>query len=700
MSDIPAFLRRAAPPAADPSPLMRLWLLRILVPLGAQREFVKQHGFKSDTLAYALGMHNWVEDPALDFDPRAVRRELRELHAQAERRLARSRVSRALRTNISRLSRLVGLSQADCRILEFAVLIHNERLLDDTADWLGLLSSIKVFHALATILDLPAAEVRAALSADGILTRSGLVTVDRSGAAYLRGKLSLLSDNFADHILSSESDPITLLKDTVSPGAPARLALADYDHVSASLAIMRPYLKRALKEGRRGVNIFVHGHPGTGKSELARVLAQELGCPLFEVASEDSDGDPVNGERRLRAFRAAQSFLTKRAALILFDEVEDVFNDGDHGYNRKSTAQSRKAWINRMLEENPVPTLWLSNSVRCLDPAFIRRFDMVMELPVPPRRQREAIVRAACGDMLDGEFARRIAGSDVLAPAVIARAASVVRCIRDDLDDTDVPRAVAHLVSSTLEAQGYGRLQLEDAAALPDTYDPDFIRADADLAAVAAGLSRTRSGRLCLYGPPGTGKTAFGRWLADRMEVPLRIERASDLLSMYVGGTEQNIARAFKEARQDGALLMIDEVDSFLQDRRGAQRFWEVTAVNEMLTQMESFPGVFVASTNLMAGLDQAALRRFDIKVKFDFLEAEQAWRLLERQCAALSLKAPPEGLRAGLARLRMLTPGDFALVARQHRFRPVRDADALVEALARECAAKEGGRGNPIGFV
>lgn len=66
--------------------------------------------------------------------------------------------------------------------------------------------------------------------------------------------------------------------------------------------------------------------------------------------------------------------------------------------------------------------------------------------------------------------------------------------------------------------------------------------------------------------------------------------------------TEKNLARVFLEAEQDGALLMIDEIDSFLRDRKEAQRPWEVTQVNEMLTQMESFPGIFIASTNLMEG--------------------------------------------------------------------------------------------------
>jgi ATPases of the AAA+ class len=151
-------------------------------------------------------------------------------------------------------------------------------------------------------------------------------------------------------------------------------------------------------------------------------LACELACELFEVASEDADGDPVNGERRLRAFRAAQSFFAQREALVVFDEVEDVFNDGNGIFGRKSTAQLRKAWINRMLEENPVPTLWLSNSIEGLDPAFIRRFDMVFELPVPPKRQRERILQTSCGDLLDARSISRIADAESLAPAVVVKA--------------------------------------------------------------------------------------------------------------------------------------------------------------------------------------------------------------------------------------------------------------------------------------
>ena len=182
------------------------------------------------------------------------------------------------------------------------------------------------------------------------------------------------------------------------------------------------------------------------------------------------------------------------------------------------------------------------------------------------------------------------------------------------------------------------------------------------------------------------------------MNVPLLARRASDLLSMWVGGSERNIARAFREAADEGSVLLIDEMDSFLPDRRGAQRSWEVTLVNEVLTQMESFTGVFIASTNLMGNLDQAALRRFDLKIKFDYLKSNQAIELLRRYASTLAMPSPEAGDISRIAQLRGLTPGDFAAVARQNRLRPISSCAALVTALVAECSLKDGPK-RAIGF-
>lgn len=695
--------RRTYPSAyalAPISPLIRLWMLRILVPLGGHHAFFNANGFANDALARAVGLGNWIDAEDEPFSTKSALHALRKLHAQAEQECRETEVSPALSANIVRLAELVGLSEVDCRILEFTVTIHSDRLLDDAADYLGMLTSSKLVYPLAGILAIPEAEIRAALGSKGLLARSALLSVDYSCVTTIKSKLNLLSDQFAEYISTADTDPVSLLRDSVCPSQAGQLSLADYPHVREELALLRPYLHAAVQTRRHGVNIFLYGPPGTGKTELARAVAAELGVELFEIASMNSEGDPLHGGNRLRAYKAAQSFFASRKSLLLFDEVEDVFNDGEGFLGKKSTGQVRKAWINRMLEENPVPTLWISNSVSCMDPAFIRRFDMVIELPVPPKQQRVRFLQQACPDLLDTASAERLAQCESLAPAVVARASQVVHTALGRIGAGAGSAAVELLINNTLAAQGHMRVRKDDPNRLPGTYDPAFIHANVDLVAVAAGLRHAKAGRMCLYGPPGTGKSAYARWLADQLEAPLHVQRASDLLSKWVGENEKNIANAFHTAQEAGAVLLIDEVDGFLRDRRGTDRGWEASLVNEMLTQMEGFAGVFIASTNLMDDLDQAALRRFDIKVKFDFLSAGQAWRLLQVTCDALGMVAPEPSLQPALMSLPNLTPGDFAAITRQHRFHPFADAEGLVSALASESALKRKNKAQPIGFL
>lgn len=688
-------------PGRRPSPLVRLWILRILMCAGGHGRFVRRHSLGNDDVAGALGLplSDAGDDGQAPYDPAAARRRLQAMHARAERGAAKVRLPRVMAGNLARLSATLGLTDADRRLLAFACLLHVEDVLDSATDLLGSINTTRVIRTLARILNLPTDEVGRSLGPQGLLSRSGLLVLGRHGTGCLRAKLDLLSDSFADLVTSTRVQPKQLLRGTVAVAPAPELELSDYAHLDASLDILRPYLDHALATGRRGVNVFLHGPPGTGKTQLARLLAELSRCDLFEVAGEDEDGDPVDGQRRLRAFRAAQNLLSRQRTLLLFDEVEDVFNDGSDFLGRKSTAQARKAWMNRMLEDAQVPTFWLSNSIRAIDPAFIRRFDMIIEVPVPPRSQRQRIVQRACASLVGKGCIERLANVDRLAPAVIARASSVVRAIGDGLDRPRAEQALEHLVANTLEAQGHARPLRSGVAELPDGYDTSFLNPDTDISVIADGLRESGQGRLCLYGPPGTGKTAFGRWLARQLDLPLHIKRASDLLSPWVGMTEKQLAQAFREAEQDRALLLIDEVDGFLRDRGSARQSWEASQVNEMLTCMESFAGIFVASTNLMDGLDPAALRRFDAKIHFGYLTPAQAQAMLRAQCAALGLASPGVAEERALARLSNLAPGDFAALARQHRFRRIDSPATLVELLQAECALK-GGTKRTIGFL
>jgi SpoVK/Ycf46/Vps4 family AAA+-type ATPase len=165
-----------------------------------------------------------------------------------------------------------------------------------------------------------------------------------------------------------------------------------------------------------------------------------------------------------------------------------------------------------------------------------------------------------------------------------------------------------------------------------------------------------------------------------------------------VGESERNLAAMFAEARREKAILLLDEADSFLQERKGAQRSWEITLVNEMLTQLEAFPGIFIASTNLLDTLDAAALRRFHLKVRFGFLRRDQALLLFRDLAEALGLPLDLQA-RAALDAIGHLTPGDFAAVAQQARFSPVASALDLARRLGAESLLKPESRRKPMGF-
>lgn len=507
----------------------------------------------------------------------------------------------------------------------------------------------------------------------------------------------------AERMTSNKFDIDSLVRNLVRPAAVSKLSMADFSHV-ADIGLLTRYAHDASKHRRRGANVLIYGTPGTGKSEFVRAFAQASRCRLFEVPNEDSEGDPISGPARFRAYALCQQLMVDGSGqMLLFDEVEDVFGSNDDGFfasffGRHRNADSlRKSWVNETLESNPVPTFWVCNSIRAMDPAYLRRFDIIMEFRTPGRSVRRRLVdRYFREGEISPTFAERLASDGRIAPAHLERVSRVMRTLHARTS-RQREAEVERLLTSSLRAAGVGK-----ALALPEIpahYDLEFLNASADLSALAASLGSGSNARICLYGPPGTGKTAFAHYLGRHLDRPVLVRRASDLLSMWVGRTEQLIAEAFARAKDENAILVIDEADSFLRDRTGAQQGWEVTQVNELLTQMEAFDGIFLASTNLVDTLDAASLRRFDFKLKFDYLTREQRRRFLARVAGNADLDL--DGLGRRLDRLETLTPGDFANVLRQFAVRGTQiTARESIELLERETAIKPEGRKRTIGFV
>ena len=217
--------------------------------------------------------------------------------------------------------------------------------------------------------------------------------------------------------------------------------------------------------------------------------------------------------------------------------------------------------------------------------------------------------------------------------------------------------------------------------------------ADVDLAWLAdqVAASRTLDLSFCLSGPPGTGKSAYARHLAHRLGLDVLEKRYSDLTSRYVGESEKAIARAFEEAADARAFLLLDEADSLLRDRRAAQHAWEITQVNEMLTQMQRHRYPFACTTNALDLIDTAAARRFLFQIRFEPMSPAQ---IAAAYRSAFGAHAP-----AFVLTLEGLTPADFDNVLRKARALEERDPDTLARLLAELSAQKSEFRQRKIGF-
>ena len=172
--------------------------------------------------------------------------------------------------------------------------------------------------------------------------------------------------------------------------------------------------------------------------------------------------------------------------------------------------------------------------------------------------------------------------------------------------------------------------------------------------------------RILFYGLSGAGKTNLAHFIAESLGKGIITKNASDILGMFVGESEKNIAKAFADAKKQKKILLFDEVDSFFRERSYASQSWEITQVNEFLTQMEQFDGIVICTTNLRNIMDKAMQRRFHIMVEFKALKDEGVQRLLVKYFPQFDFNE--EDIRK-ISKYQSATPGDFGNLSSRLRF-------------------------------
>jgi SpoVK/Ycf46/Vps4 family AAA+-type ATPase len=597
--------------------------------------------------------------------------------------------------NTKKLADVLGLSDLERKTLCLLVLLERDAILGRLARTTEELSNEAAFEVMGQLLDIPPDRATSLFSRKGRLQSIGLIRVDQN-PRRISDKFDCISSSLATDLLTPNVNIPLLFRDLFRPAPPTDLGWNDFDHLGRQGELLRELLRSRSTGTSPAANVLLSGMPGVGKTMLARLLASHLSLEAYEIAVEDEDGDSIDGEKRLRALLAAREIFQGRRALLIFDELEDVCPPPSL-LGPRGVGAARKGWLNRILDDTSVSTIFITNRPDALDPAYVRRMDLVLEIPCPPRESRRALVQRVA-PTISLDLVGRLLESPSTTPAIICRAAQTAEAMRASLPPgASLDPYIEIAVDGTLKAQGHRSLKATNAG-LPGFYRPAYVNADQNLDDLAEGLIRNGAGRLLLYGQPGTGKSAFARHLAERLNRPLILNRGSDLLDPFVGMTEQKIAAAFEEAIQESAVLVFDEVDSFLTNRQRAFRSWEVTRTNEFLTQLENFEGLVVATTNLVADLDPAALRRFDLKSAFGFMQPQQARALLAEHLAAQKLSPPDEDTLRELDKTDRLTPGDFAAVARRARFQAILTAGAWLTALAEEVRLKTPER-RSVGF-
>lgn len=634
-------------------------------------------GFDDDGSGFTLSRQRGVAQP----DWRTIGAAL----ARGEARLAGTPDSPASRW-VEAIRQRLSLDPLESQI--FTLALHYKadkrvsRLFDSISSSRG---GATYFHRdadlLALLLNAPADQIEQRLMLGSRFLNCGLLNLDRGGELEVLDQLKSL-------VRRGVSPAGDIYDQLLGTAITAPLPWDAFAHLGQEADIAVLVLRAAVAQREGGINVLLYGPPGTGKTSFAATLAARIGARLRPVAEADENGGEPTRYERLAGLRLAQRLVTPDDTVLLFDEAEDLFVRFNTDPDEPSTHS--RVFMHRLLERVSVPVIWTANDISVLGPAVLRRMTMCLELKVPNLPTRARLWREMAhveGVLLAETDATQLAR---LVPAEPAVASTALRATRL----ADGQAATARIIVEGVARAVHGGALPAPEREQDTLYDPALVNADCDLGLlldrmVMPGADRSIS--FLLSGPPGSGKSAWVRHLAARLGLQVLHKRASDILDAYVGGTERNIADAFAEARDTNAFLVFDEADSLLLNRVDAMRSWEITQVNEMLTWMEEHPLPFACTTNLLDRLDRASLRRFLVKVRFDWLTRAQA-RSAFRRFFGLTAPAPLDGLL-------VLTPADFSLVRRCATLTGVVEARALVRLLATECEGRIGGR-RPVGFT
>ncbi|MFH0829806.1 MAG: CDC48 family AAA ATPase [Candidatus Aenigmatarchaeota archaeon] len=400
--------------------------------------------------------------------------------------------------------------------------------------------------------------------------------------------------------------------------------------------------------------VLLHGPPGCGKTLLAKAVANESGAHFISLAGPEimSKWYGQSEENLRKVFDDAE----KNAPSIIFiDEVDSIAPKREEvtGEVERRVVSQLLTVMDGLKSRGKVVVIAATNRPNAIDPALRRpgRFDREIEIPVPDKKGRKEVLQIHTRNMplekgvdIDklAEITYGFVGADLSALAKEAAMHSLKRVLPEitDLKENEpLPKELLEKIQVTKEDFEYAmrmvqpsamrevlvevpKVKWADVGGLPDVKgalkeavewplkDPESFK--------RIGIRPSRG--IMLYGPPGCGKTFIVKALANESGTNFISIKGPELLSKWVGESEQHIRDIFRRAKQVApCIVFFDEIDA-LAPRRGMDVGSRVTeqVVSQLLTEMsgiEEMEGVvIIAATNRPDIVDPALLRpgRFD----------------------------------------------------------------------------------------
>jgi transitional endoplasmic reticulum ATPase len=418
------------------------------------------------------------------------------------------------------------------------------------------------------------------------------------------------------------------------------------------LPLKRPEIfERLGVEPPKGV--LLHGHPGTGKTLLAKAVANESEAN-FILLNGPEIMSKFYGESEKKIRDIFEEAEKNAPSIIFIDEIDSIAPQREDvgGEVERRVVSQLLTMMDGLQSRGKVVVIAATNRPNSIDPALRRpgRFDRELELRAPDKRGRLQILKIHTRCMpltkdVDIEELARVThgfvGADLSSLAKEA-AMVVLRRLLPELqmkEDEEIPEEIlkklvvrkkdfdealkvvrpSAMREVLVETPNIGwndvgglnkiKQELKEAVEWPLKFPDSFTR---------LGINPPKG--ILLYGPPGTGKTLLAKAVAKESEANFIQVKGPSLLSMWVGKSEEGIRKIFDRARQvSPCVIFFDEIDS-LAGKRGMEAGTKVTerVLNQLLAEMDGIEDlsnvVIIAATNRPDMLDSALLRpgRFD----------------------------------------------------------------------------------------